>query len=96
MNDVLPAQVGNVCDPLSIDGFALYRDARNRGALRDASAAQQDGDDEQRWCYSHDSCSSPRAAGGHKEDVEDVFIHAILEGPPPVCPSLQQNQAHRS
>jgi hypothetical protein len=95
MNDVLPAQVGNVCDPISIDGFALYRDARNLGALRD-TAAQQDGDDEQRWSFSHNSCSSPRVAVGHKENVEDVFIHAILEGPPPVCQSLQQNQAHRS
>src|SRR5215469_1527821 len=40
--------------------------------------------------------SSPLVAVGHKENVEDVFIHAILEGPPPVCPSLQQNEAHRS
>src|SRR5215469_7109015 len=73
-----------------------FRDARDLGALRDTSAAQQDDDDEQRWCFSHNSCSSPLVAVGHKENVEDVFIHAILEGPPPVCPSLQQNEAHRS
>jgi len=35
-------------------------------------------------------------AVGHKENVEDVFIHTILQGAPPLCPSLQQNQAHRS